>query len=47
MRVPSAVVPEEWNYLVNPAHTDFPKLVIGKARTIKPDPRLGPITKTV
>ena len=43
MRVPSAVVPEEWNYLLNPAHPDFPKLVIGRPRTLKPDPRLGPI----
>lgn len=44
MRVPSAVVPEEWNYLVNPAHPDFPKLVIGRPRNLKPDPRLGPIS---
>jgi len=46
MRVPSAVVPGEWNYLLNPAHSDFPKLAIGKARALKPDPRLGPINKT-
>ena len=43
MRVPSAVVPEEWNYLLNPAHPDFSKLAIGRPRTLKPDPRLGPI----
>ena len=29
MRVPSAVVPGEWNYLLNPAHPDFSKLIIG------------------
>lgn len=26
MRVPSAVIPHEWNVLLNPAHPDFPKI---------------------
>jgi RES domain-containing protein len=43
MRVPSAVVPEEWNYLLNPAHPDFGKINIGKPRLFRPDARLGPI----
>jgi RES domain-containing protein len=42
MRVPSVVVPSEWNYLLNPNHPDFSKLIIGKPRLLKPDPRLGP-----
>jgi RES domain-containing protein len=29
LRVPSAVIENENNYLINPAHTDFKKLVIG------------------
>ncbi|MGH8138947.1 MAG: RES family NAD+ phosphorylase [Steroidobacteraceae bacterium] len=30
LRVPSAVVVEEWNYLLNPRHPDFHRLVFGK-----------------
>ena len=43
MRVPSAIVNQEWNYLLNPAHPEFFKLHIGKPRKIKLDPRLGPL----
>ncbi len=46
MRVPSAVVPNEWNYLVNPAHPAFSKLSLGKAHILKSDPRLGPLNKS-
>ena len=46
MRVPSVVVPTEWNYLLNPNHPDFSKLVPGKARLLNPDPRLGPTAAT-
>lgn len=45
LRVPSAVVPEEFNYLLNPAHPDFSRLVIGRPRVLKTDPRLGPMTE--
>lgn len=30
LRVPRAIIPAEWNYLLNPAHPDFSKLSIGK-----------------
>lgn len=30
LKVPSAVVIEEWNYLLNPQHSDFKELVIGE-----------------
>ena len=44
LRLPSAIVPSEWNYLLNPAHPDFHKIRLGKPRLFKTDPRLGPIT---
>lgn len=40
LRVPSAVIRAEWNYLINPMHPDFPKLRIGKAVPFRFDPRL-------
>jgi RES domain-containing protein len=40
MRVPSAVVPLEWNYLLNPAHPDFPSLIIEPPQPFSFDPRL-------
>ena len=40
LRVPSAVIENENNYLINPAHTDFKKLVIGSMEAFKLDPRL-------
>jgi RES domain-containing protein len=43
MRLPSVIVPSEWNYVINPNHPDFSKLVIGRPQRLKPDPRLGPI----
>ena len=42
LRVPSAVVRDEWNYLLNPAHPAFSKLKIGKARRFAFDSRLSP-----
>lgn len=41
LQVPSAVVPAEANYLFNPAHPDFSKLVLGPAEPFAFDPRLG------
>lgn len=40
LRVPSAVVPREFNFLLNPLHPDFSKLVIGTAEPLDIDPRL-------
>ena len=40
LKVPSAVVPGEHNYLLNPQHADFSKLRIGKAETFAFDERL-------
>ena len=40
LRLPSVVVPSEWNYLLNPAHRDFATCTIGPKQHIKLDPRL-------
>lgn len=42
LQVPSAVVPQESNFLLNPAHPDFGRLVLGKPEPYRFDPRLGP-----
>jgi RES domain-containing protein len=41
LRVPSALVPSETNYLVNPRHPDFPQIEIGKPLDFGFDPRLS------
>lgn len=38
--VPSAIVPSERNYLLNPHHTDFARIRIGRATPFVFDPRL-------
>ena len=40
LRVPSVVVPEEHNYLINPEHPEFEELEIGEPRPLNVDPRL-------
>jgi len=40
LRVPSTLVPAECNYLLNPRHSDFSKLVIGDPITFHFDHRL-------
>ena len=40
LAVPSAIVPEETNYLVNPLHPDFSRIEIGPARDFALDSRL-------
>ncbi len=40
LSVPSAVVPEERNYLLNPAHLQFREIAFGPARPFAFDPRL-------
>lgn len=40
-KVPSAVIVEEWNYLLNPQHPDFKKLVFQKPKRFQLDRRLA------
>ena len=40
LAVPSVIVPGETNYLINPAHPDFRKLMIGNPEPFAFDPRL-------
>ena len=40
LRLPSVVIPEESNYLLNPRHPDFGQLAIGEAESFLFDPRL-------
>lgn len=40
LQVPSAVVPSENNFLLNPRHSDFGKLRIGKPSAFRFDQRL-------
>ena len=40
LAVPSAVIPAEWNFLLNPKHPDFGRISIGTPQPFKYDPRL-------
>jgi RES domain-containing protein len=40
LAVPSAIVPAESNYLLNPLHADFKRIKIGKPTTVETDLRL-------
>ena len=40
LRVPSAIVPQEWNYLINPAHPDFSSIKLIKTEPFVFDPRI-------
>jgi RES domain-containing protein len=40
LQVPSAVIPSESNFLLNPVHADFHKLIPGKPVPFEFDPRL-------
>jgi len=40
LSVPSAVVPEERNYLLNPAHEEFSSIRVGSPRPFHFDPRM-------
>ena len=40
LKIPSAVIPEEYNYLLNPGHKDFKKVVIDNSRPYGLDNRL-------
>lgn len=41
LKVPSAIVTEEWNYLLNPLHADFRKFRISKAKPFNFDQRVA------
>jgi len=40
LRVPSAVVPNESNFLINPNHPDFRRITFGSPESFRFDPRL-------
>lgn len=40
LAVPSALVPAETNYLLNPLHADIRRIRFGKPRSFRTDPRL-------
>ncbi len=40
LKVPSAVIHEEHNFLINPMHPDFKKVKIAKTKSFWPDKRL-------
>lgn len=40
LQVPSAIIPTESNFLLNPEHPDFSKVTIGAAQPFTFDPRL-------
>jgi RES domain-containing protein len=40
LRVPSSIVPSEWNYLLNPALPDFKNIIIGSKQSVQFDSRL-------
>jgi hypothetical protein len=40
LAVPSAIIPAEMNYLINPAHRDFGRIAIGIPEPFAFDPRL-------
>lgn len=40
LRVPSALVPHEWNYLLNPLHPEFRRIEISAPEPVPLDPRL-------
>jgi RES domain-containing protein len=40
LQIPSAVIDEEWNYLLNPQHPDFAQIIIGTVKDFQFDSRL-------
>ncbi|MGA3171741.1 MAG: RES family NAD+ phosphorylase [Chthoniobacteraceae bacterium] len=45
LAVPSAIIPEETNYLINPLHTDFSRIKLDPANDFAIDPRLLQVRK--
>ncbi|QKZ13969.1 RES family NAD+ phosphorylase [Spirosoma sp. KUDC1026] len=40
LRVPSAIIADEWNYLLNPAHSDFQRIQLLRTDLFVFDPRI-------
>ena len=40
LEVPSALIPHEANYLLNPSHSDFSRIVVGAQLPLDVDPRV-------
>ena len=40
LSVPSAIVPEERNFVLNPAHSEFTRIAMGRPVAYRIDPRL-------
>jgi RES domain-containing protein len=43
--VPSAVMPEAFNYVINTIHPDYKKVVLADTTNLVPDPRIDEILK--
>ncbi|HYV93550.1 MAG TPA: RES family NAD+ phosphorylase [Chitinophagales bacterium] len=41
LKVPSAIIPEEYNYLMNPAHNDFRKIRVLRREVFRFDERMA------
>ncbi|QDK80187.1 RES domain-containing protein [Spirosoma sp. KCTC 42546] len=40
LKVPSAIIPNEWNFLLNPAHPDFTRITLLQTEPFAFDPRI-------
>ena len=40
LRIPSSIVPTDFNYVINPAHPHFPRIEFGESKPFRFDPRL-------
>jgi RES domain-containing protein len=47
LRVPSAIIRGEWNYLMNPLHLDFAQIAVEPPAAFQFDQRLFPLSSTV
>jgi RES domain-containing protein len=45
LKVPSVIIPDEFNYVINAAHADFKKIRIIDTTNLVPDPRIDEILK--